>query len=159
MLHIYFTHSSVKLLEVIMSPKKQRRSLHKGEQEALLQKFNDELENEDFLGNVFIGDEVEVGSQGENSDDSEVELPGEEVHVWCFDEEEEITIERGVPLPRKQKFTNLATVTDENNYDDLPAQGRLCVKNRWIYKVFSGGGCPNITVFRDAILVWIVLHQ
>ena len=129
MLHIYFTHSSVKLLEVIMPPKKQRK-LKQGEQEALLQKFNDELENEDFLGNVFIGDEDEVGSQGENSDDSEVELPGEEVHVDVTMEEEEITIERGVPLPRKQKFTNLATVTDENNYDDLPAQGRLCVRNR-----------------------------
>ena len=93
---------------------KKQRKLTQGEQEALLQNFYDELENEDFLGNGFIGDNEEVGSQDEDSDnDSEVELPGEEVHVDVTmeekpNEEEEITIEHDLPLPRKQKFTNLA---------------------------------------------------
>ena len=111
-----------------MAPrKKQRTRLISDEQERMIQNFLDNLDDERFLGNEFIGENDEVD---QNFD---VESDNEETNEEVEEEEEEepetdFAVEVVTAVPRKQKFLNLEKVCDENNYDDLPPQRKETYK-------------------------------
>ena len=103
-----------------MAPKKKQRTrLTPDEQERMIEIFLDNLDDERFLGNEFIGENDEADQNFDTESDNE-ETNAEVV------EEEEPEIDFGIDVvtavPRKQKFLNLEKVCDENNYDDLPPQ-------------------------------------
>ena len=99
-----------------MAPKKkQRNRLTPDEQERMTENFLDNLDDERFLGNEFIG---------ENDDNEET---NEEV-VKEEEPETNFAVEVVNAVPRKQKFLNLEKVCDENNYDDLPPQRKETYK-------------------------------
>ena len=110
-----------------MAPKKKQRTrLTPDEQERMIQNFLDNLDDERFLGNEFIGENDEVD---QNFD---VESNNEETNEEVEEEEEEpetdFAVEVVTAVPRKQKFLNLEKVCDENNYDDLPPQRKETYK-------------------------------
>ena len=101
----------------IMPPKKKSKFVNKSDQERLLQKFYDNLDNEesDYLGNVF-----------ENEDD--VDIAGENVSGSGSDPDDEIHMEIDYSTPsvaaaiddltpaRKQIFSDLEKVLNLDNY-------------------------------------------
>ena len=85
----------------------------------------DNLADERFLGNEFIGENDEVD---QNFD---VESDNEKTNEDVVEEEEPETnfaVEVVTAVPCKQKFLNLEKVCDENNYDDLPPQRKETYK-------------------------------
>ena len=103
------------------------------EQNALLEEFYRELDQEDqlFLGNRFVGEK--------NDTDTDYESDNNEADIAAEDLEEEPTIDSNVEdlevepveavteqgndeLPTKQKFKNLTEVLNEANYSYVPAQ-------------------------------------
>ena len=103
------------------------------EQNALLEEFYRELDEEDqlFLGNRFVGEQ--------NDTDTDYDSDNNEADIAAEDLEEEPTIDSNVEdlevkpveavieqgndeLPTKQKFKNLTEVLNEANYSDVPAQ-------------------------------------
>ena len=110
-----------------MAPKKKQRTrLIPDKQEKMIENFLDNLVDERFLGNEFIGENDEVD---QNFD---VESDNEETNEEVVEEEEEpetdFAVEVVTAVPRKQKFLNLEKVCDENNYDDLPPQRKEIYK-------------------------------
>ena len=110
-----------------MAPKKEQRTrLTPDEQERMIENFLDNLDDERFLGNEFIGENDEVD---QNFD---VESDNEETNEEVVEEEEEpetdFAVEVVTAVPCKQKFLNLEKVCDENNYDDLPPQRKEIYK-------------------------------
>ena len=110
-----------------MAPKKKQRTrLTPDKQEKMIENFLDNLDDERFLGNEFIGENDEVD---QNFD---VESDNEETNEEVVEEEEEpetdFAVEVVTAVPRKQKFLNLEKVCDENNYDDLPPQRKEIYK-------------------------------
>ena len=107
----------------IMPSKKKSKFVNKSDQERLLQKFYDNLENEesDYLGNVF-----------ENEDD--VDFAGENISGSDSDPDNEIDMELNYNTPSvaaaiedptpalKQIFSDLEKVLNLDNYDPRPVQ-------------------------------------
>ena len=103
---------------------KRKRFVSAITQDELLQRFYDELDNEetDFLGNTFddddnanqLGYSESESDSDHNNDECEMEVdddpltgPDEEIHV--------------APM-RKQNFANLENIIDADNFDPLPEQ-------------------------------------
>ena len=103
------------------------------EQNALLEEFYRELDEEDqlFLGNRFLGEE--------NNTDTDYESDNNEADIAAGDLEEEPTTDSNVEdlevesveavteqgndeLSAKEKFKYLTEVLNEANYSDVPAQ-------------------------------------
>ena len=116
-----------------MATRPKRKYQATREQNALLEEFYRELDEEDqlFLGNRFVGEE--------NDTDTDYENDNNEADIVAEDLEEEPTIDSNVEdlevepveavteqgndeLPTKQKFKNLIEVLNEANYSDVPAQ-------------------------------------
>ena len=116
-----------------MATRPKRKYQTTREQNALLEEFYRELDEEDqlFLGNRFVGEE--------NDTDSDYESDNNEADIATEDLEEEPTIDSNVEdlevepleavtkqgndeLPTKQKFKNLTEVLNEAKYSDVPAQ-------------------------------------
>ena len=107
-----------------MAPKKKQRTrLTPDEQERMIENFLDNLDDERFLGNEFIGENDEVD---QNFD---VESDNEKTNEDVVEEEPEtnFAVEVVTAVPCKQKFLNLEKVCDENNYD-LPPQRKESYK-------------------------------
>ena len=115
-----------------MASRPKRKLVTSHEREILLQKFYDNIEeNEElFLGNAFVGGE-DSDSKFVHSSDSEVQADyNNEERCDITDDAENlyddtIVIGEQKELPRKQKFKNLDEVLDESNYVDLPVQPEL----------------------------------
>ena len=109
-----------------MAPKKKQRTrLTPDEQERMIENFLDNLDDERFLGNEFIGENDEVD---QNFD---VDSDNEETNEEVVEEEEletDFAVEVVTAVPHKQKFLNLEKICDENNYDDLPPQRKETYK-------------------------------
>ena len=116
-----------------MATRPKRKYQTTREQNALLEEFYRELDEEDqlFLGNRFVGEE--------NDTDTDYESDNNEADIAAEDLEEEPTIDSDVEdlevepvetvteqgnddLPTKQKFKNMTEVLNEVNYSDVPAQ-------------------------------------
>ena len=116
-----------------MATRPKRKYQTTSEQNALLEEFYRELDEEDelFLGNRFVGEE--------NDTDTDYESDNNEADIVAEDLEEEPTIDSNVEdlevepveavteqgndeLPTKQKSKNLTEVLNEANYSDVPAQ-------------------------------------
>ena len=107
-----------------MPPKKKTRLLPESGQERLLQKFYDDLDNEqsDYLGNVFEN-ENDVDLAGENISDSNSD-PDEKIDMGLDDNTLNVAAAFDDPTPvRKQIFSDLENVLNlDNSYDPFPAQ-------------------------------------
>ena len=107
----------------IMPPKKKSKFVNKSDQERLLQKFYDNLENEesDYLGNVFENeDDVDFagenisGSDSDPDNETDMELDYNTLSVAAAIED---------PTPAlKQIFSDLEKVLNLDNYDPRPVQ-------------------------------------
>ena len=107
----------------IMPPKKKSKFVNKSDQERLLQKFCDNLDNEesDYLDNVFENeDDVDFAGEkisGINTD------PDDEIDMELDDNTPNVAAAIDDPTPaRKQIFSNLEKVLNLDNYDPLPVQ-------------------------------------
>ena len=106
-----------------MPPKKKSKFVNKSDQERLLQKFYDNLENEesDYLGNVFENeDDVDFagenisGSDSDPDNETDMELDYNTLSVAAAIED---------PTPAlKQIFSDLEKVLNLDNYDPRPVQ-------------------------------------
>ena len=106
-----------------MSQKKKSKFVNKSDQERLLQKFYDNLENEesDYLGNVFENeDDVDFagenisGSDSDPDNETDMELDYNTLSVAAAIED---------PTPAlKQIFSDLEKVLNLDNYDPRPVQ-------------------------------------
>ena len=116
-----------------MATRSKRKYQTTREQNALLEEFYRELDEEDqlLLGNRFVGEE--------NGTDTDYESDNNKADIAAEDLEEEPTIDSNVedlevePVdavteqgndepPTKQKLKNLTEVLNEPNYSDVPAQ-------------------------------------
>ena len=107
----------------IMPPKKKSKFVNKSDQERLLQKFYDNLDNEesDYLGNVFENeDDVDFagenisGSDSDPDNETDMELDYNTLSVAAAIED---------PTPAlKQIFSDLEKVLNLDNYDPRPVQ-------------------------------------
>ena len=107
----------------IMPSKKKSKFVNKSDQERLLQKFYDNLENEesDYLGNVFENeDDVDFagenisGSDSDPDNETDMELDYNTLSVAAAIED---------PTPAlKQIFSDLEKVLNLDNYDPRPVQ-------------------------------------
>ena len=107
----------------IMPPKKKSKFVNKSDQERLLQKFYNNLENEesDYLGNVFENeDDVDFagenisGSDSDPDNETDMELDYNTLSVAAAIED---------PTPAlKQIFSDLEKVLNLDNYDPRPVQ-------------------------------------
>lgn len=123
-----------------MESKRRRTKLTPDEQDKLISDFLDELDDERFLGNGFVGEddcveEIVNGDDSEEDDgDNEEENnenDGEQDNGNNgLEGETDFTVEVVTNVPRKQKFVNLDAVCDEDNYDPLPTQK----KKTYIYQ-------------------------
>ena len=103
------------------------------EQNALLEEFYRELDEEDqlVLGNRFVGEENDTDTDYE-SDNNEADIAAEDLEVEPtidsnvedleVEPVEAVTEQGNDELPTKQKFKNLTEVLNEANYSDVPAQ-------------------------------------
>ena len=107
----------------IMPPKKKSKFVNKSDPERLLQKFCDNLDNEesDYLGNV-LEDEDDVDFAGENISGSDSD-PDDEIDMELDDNTPSVAaaIDNATPA-RKQIFSNLEKVLNLDNYDPLSVQ-------------------------------------
>lgn len=106
-----------------MPPKKKTKFLNESEQERLLQKFYDDLDNEesDYLGNVFENDN-DVDLAGENISDSDSD-PDDEIDIGLDDNTPNVAAVVDDPTPVcKQMSSDLEKVLNLDNYDRLSAQ-------------------------------------
>ena len=107
----------------IMPSKKKSKFVNKSDQERLLQKFYDNLENEesDYLGNVFENeDDVDFagenisGSDSDPDNETDMELDYNTLSVAAAIED---------PTPAlKQIFSDLEKVLNLDNYNPRPVQ-------------------------------------
>ena len=107
----------------IMPPKKKSKFANKSDQERLLQKFYDNLDNEksDYLGNVFENED-NVDFAGENISGSDSDSDNE-IDMELDDNTPSVAaaIDDSTPV-RKQIFSNLEKVLNLDNYNPLPVQ-------------------------------------
>ena len=107
----------------IMPPKKKSKFVNKSDQERLLQKFCDNLDNEesDYLGNVFENED-DVDFAGENISGSDSD-PDDEIDMELDDNTPSVAaaIDDATPA-RKQIFSDLEKVLNLDNYDPLSVQ-------------------------------------
>ena len=116
-----------------MAVRPQRKYQTTSEQNALLEQFYRELDEEDelFLGNRFVGEE--------NDTDTDYKSDNNKADIAVVDLEEELTNDSNVEdlevelveavtkqgndeISTKQKFKNLTEVLNEAKYSDVPAQ-------------------------------------
>ena len=106
-----------------MPPKKKSKFANKSDQERLLQKFYDNLDNEksDYLGNVFENED-NVDFAGENISGSDSDSDNE-IDMELDDNTPSVAaaIDDSTPV-RKQIFSNLEKVLNLDNYNPLPVQ-------------------------------------
>ena len=118
-----------------MASQNKRKKLTPDEQEKLISDFLNELDDERFLGNEFIGDNDDLEddcmdeSVHEQEDVEEEEEEHDEEEQDEVEQETDFTVEVA-PIPRKQKFMNLEGVCNEANYENLPPQN----KKTYIYQ-------------------------
>ena len=107
----------------IMPPKKKSKFVNKSDQERLLQKFYDNLENEesDYLGNVFENeDDVDFAAENISGSDSD---PDDETDIELDDNTPSVAAGIDDPTPaRKQIFSDLERVLNLDYYESLPVQ-------------------------------------
>ena len=106
-----------------MSPKKKSKFVNKSDQERLLQKFYDNLDNKksDYLGNVFENEDY-VDFAGENISGSDSD-PDDDIDMEFDDNTPSVAAAIDDPTPaRKQIFSDLEKVLNLDNYDPLPVQ-------------------------------------
>ena len=100
----------------IMPPKKKSKFVNKSDQERLLQKFYDNLDNEesDYLGNVFENQD-DVDFAGENISGSDSDLD-DEIDMELDDNTPSVAAAIDDPTPaRKQIFSDLEKVLNLDN--------------------------------------------
>ena len=101
----------------IMPPKKKSKFVNKSDQERLLQKFYDNLDNEesDYLGNVFENED-DVDFAGENISGSDSD-PDNEIYMELDDSTQSVAAAIEDPTPAlKQIFSDLEKVLNLDNY-------------------------------------------
>ena len=99
-------------------PQKKKQKLYTSlaEEQQLLEDFQNDLDDETFLGQEF-------GDEGE--DESNISCSSSDTDVDVSDKDTDCTsqpVDEENLVPRKQKFKNLDDVLDLNNYDILPPQ-------------------------------------
>ena len=107
----------------IMPPKKKSKFVNKSDQERLLQKFYDNLDNEesDYLGNVFENED-DVDFAGENISGSDSD-PDNEIYMELDDSTQSVAAAIEDPTPAlKQIFSDLEKVLNLDNYNPRPVQ-------------------------------------
>ena len=116
-----------------MATRPKRKYQATREQNALLEEFYRELDEEDqlFLGNRFVGEENDTETDYEN-DKNEADIVAEDLEEEPtidsnaedleVEPVEAVTEQGNDELPTKQKFKNLIEVLNEANYSDVPAQ-------------------------------------
>ena len=107
----------------IMPTKKKSKFLNKSDQERFLQKFYDNLDNEesDYRGNVFENED-NVDFAGENISGSDSD-PDDEIDMELDDNTPRVAAAIDDPTPAcKQIFSDLEKVLNLDNYDLLSAQ-------------------------------------
>ena len=112
-----------------MATRPKRKYQTTSEQNALLEEFYKELDEEDelFLGNRFAGEENDTDTDYE-SDNNEADIVAEDleeepaidsnVEYLKFEPVEAVTEQGNDELPTKQKLKNLTEVLNEANYSD-----------------------------------------
>ena len=102
----------------IMPPKKKSKFVNKSDQERLLQKFYDNLDNEekDYLGNVFQNeDNADFASENISGSDSN---PDDEIDMELDNNTPSVAAATDDPTPAcKQIFFDLEKVVNLDNYD------------------------------------------
>ena len=98
------------------------------ESEKNVQDFLDELDDEPFIGNQFIGEDDNIDNFADDDDSANVndeddEEEGENRNPDA--EPDEPDIGELQPRPRKYKFKNLDDVANVENFDDLPPQPKI----------------------------------
>ena len=107
----------------IIPPKKKSKFINKTDQERLLQKFYDNLDNEesDYLGNVFENED-DVDFVGENISGSDSD-PDDEIDIELDDNTPSVAAVIDEPTPaHKQIFSDLERVLNLDYYESLPVQ-------------------------------------
>ena len=128
-----FLEEKQKLKAEKMAMRPKRKYQTTSEQNALLEEFYRELDEEDepFLGNRFVGEANDTDTDYE-SDNNGADIVAEDleekpiidsnVEDLEIEPVETVTEQGNDELPNKQKFKNLTEVLNETNSSDVPAQ-------------------------------------
>ena len=110
------------------SSSKKRRFVSQKESEKKVQDFLDELDDEPFIGNQFIGEDDDIDNFADDDDGANVNDEDDEEEDENRNpdaEPNEPDIGELQPHPRKYKFENLDDVANVENFDDLPPQPKI----------------------------------
>ena len=121
-----------------MPPKKKSKFVNKSDQERLLQKFYDNLENEesDYLGNVFENED-DVDFAGENISGSDSD-PDDEIDMELDGNTPSVAAAIDNPTPAcKQIFSDLEKVLNLDNCDPCLFKNVLSFNIQILQKVFK----------------------
>ena len=122
----------------IMPPKKKSKFVNKSDQERLLQKFYDNLDNEesDYLGNVFENED-DVDFAGENISGSDSD-PDDEIDMELDGNTPSVAAAIDNPTPAcKQIFSDLEKVLNLDNCDPCLFKNVLSFNIQILQKVFK----------------------